>query len=242
MQDEKLVKRSILALDHMNEQEILNNIEKHYPDINYFKIGLEQFCLHGPDLISRIQNKFSDYDLNFFLDLKLHDIPKTVAQAIHSLKGLPISLLTIHLGGGPNMVKAAIEAAKESLPETKILGVSLLTSIDAQSLEQTYGIAPENFNGAFQQIVKMGSENGLEGLVCSINDLGMVKEINPTITTVCPGIRFEDQIASGDNQDQKRVATPEFAKEQDASYIVIGRALTQAGDKWESRMKSLKEL
>lgn len=242
MQDQKLVQRSILALDQMSESEIMQNIEKHYPDINFYKIGLEQFCLHGPGLISRIKEKFSDYDLKFFLDLKLHDIPKTVAQAIKSLSGMPVSFLTIHLGGGPEMVKAALESAKEHLPDTTILGVSFLTSIDSESLYRTYGIDPSQFESSFKQIVKMGSEVGLKGLVCSINDLNMVQSIDKNLQTVCPGIRFQDQISSGDNQDQKRVATPEFAKEQDASYIVIGRALTQAGDKWEERMDSLKSL
>ena len=240
MQDHKLIKRSILALDQMSEPEIMQNIEKHYPDINFYKIGLEQFCLYGPSLIHRIKDKFNNYDLKFFLDLKLHDIPKTVAQAIKSLSGLSVSFLTIHLGGGSEMVRAALESAREYLPDTTILGVSFLTSIDPKSLSQTYGIDPSQFESSFKQIVKMGSEVGLKGLVCSINDLSMVQSIDKTLQTVCPGVRFQDQILSGDNQDQKRVGTPQFAIEQNASYIVIGRALTQAGDKWEKEWRHLK--
>lgn len=242
MKEKKLIKRSILALDQMNQDQIYANIDRHLPDIEYYKIGLEQFCLSGPNLVREISERYRDQNIKFFLDLKLHDIPKTVAQAIQSLKGLPLSFLTIHLAGGPDMVKAALESADKYLPETTLLGVSILTSIDAQSLSQTYGVAEADFEKTFKSIVNMGHQQGLKGLVCSINDLHMVHELAPDITTVCPGIRFQDQVSGGDQQDQKRVATPQFAKEQNASYIVVGRALTQAGSHWNERMDNLRHL
>lgn len=242
MTEASMVKRSILALDQMDETQVLSNIDRHLPDIEYYKIGLEQFCKYGPDLVKRIASEYEQSGLKFFLDLKLHDIPKTVAQSIKSLQGLPLSFLTIHLSGGPEMVKAALDSANEYLPTTTILGVSLLTSLDPSSLAQTYGIDESDFDKTLKSIVTMGNSQGLKGLVCSINDLALVNEIAPELTTVCPGIRFEDQISSGDQQDQKRVATPQFALEQKANFIVIGRALTQAGDLWQSRMDQLKSL
>lgn len=241
MKHQTMLNKVILALDNMDEGQVETAIEKNKDFIDFYKIGLEQFCRSGPDQIKVLSEKFG---VKFFLDLKLHDIPKTVGKAIESLAGLPITFLTIHLSGGPEMVKEALDSAKTHLPQTTILGVSVLTSLDDQSIQNTYGNKIGSVQDLLKNIVKMGHDNQLKGLVCSIQDLELVKSISSDFITVCPGIRFADQINSGQMQDQKRVATPELALEMNASYIVVGRAITQAKDdnEWLTRIEHLKSL
>lgn len=241
MKHQTMLNKVILALDNMDEGQVEATIEKNRNYIDFYKIGLEQFCRSGPNQLKTLSEKFG---VKFFLDLKLHDIPKTVGKAIESLAGLPITFLTIHLSGGPEMVREALDSAKKHLPQTTILGVSVLTSLDDQSIQNTYGKNIGAVPDLLTNIVKMGSENQLRGLVCSIQDLELVKSISTDFITVCPGIRFADQINKGQMQDQKRVATPELALQMNASYIVLGRAITQAKDnnEWLSRIEHLKSL
>ena len=130
----KLTDRIIVALDNMNEEEVCTFLDKSKQTYKTVKIGLELFYLLGPDFVKKIHHQ---YGVDIFLDLKLHDIPNTVSKAIRSLRNLPVKFLTVHLTGGKNMLSEALEEAKHSLPDTKLLGVSFLTSLGPMILKRS---------------------------------------------------------------------------------------------------------
>lgn len=219
------LKQTIVALDQMNLDEIdlfLSRPENTLPTV---KIGLELFIKYGPDLIHKIHR---DYHKKIFLDLKLHDIPVTVERAIHSLKNLPIDFLTVHIAGGEAMLKAAVSEARRSIPQCKILGVSFLTSLENQDLSSLFGITDPL--KSFERLFKVAHESGIDGVICSPHEIGLVKQNYPRLLAITPGIRFQDEIENQKVQDQKRVATPKEALSLGADFIVVGRSLTKAQD------------
>ena len=152
----------------------------------------------------------------------MHDIPTTVQMAIKSLKSLPLTFLTVHIGGGEEMLKYALSEVRSSLPETKILGVSFLTCLSEMDLLHIYGI--KNPPEAFERLFRLASNCQLDGVICSPYEIEQVKAINPNLLAITPGIRFSDESAL----DQKRVASPKEAFQLGADYIVMGRSLTKA--------------
>lgn len=217
------VDQTIVALDQMNEEEISFFLSRPENTIPTVKIGLELYLKYGPDLVRKIHR---DYKKKIFLDLKLHDIPKTVERAIFSLKDLPLSFLTVHLSGGEEMLKAALEQARESLPHCQILGVSFLTSLVESDLQQMFGI--QDMQEAFLKLFALAQQAKIDGVICSAHEIALVKKHFPNLLAVTPGIRFSDEIKNQKIQDQKRVATPKEAIVLGANYIVIGRSLTKA--------------
>ncbi len=143
----KLIDRIIVALDNMNETEVYAFLDRSNHTYKTVKIGLELFYLLGPDLVKKIHDL---YNVDIFLDLKLHDIPNTVKKAIRSLNGLPIKFLTIHLTGGRNMITEALDEASVSLPNTNLLGVSFLTSLGDQDFQEIYNFNTHKFKIHFQ--------------------------------------------------------------------------------------------
>lgn len=228
--------RIIVALDQMSLEEIDVFLKQKDNTIPFVKIGLELFVKHGPELVHRIHN---DYKKKIFLDLKLHDIPVTVAKAISSLRGLPIDFLTVHLSGGEAMLKAAVAEARVSIPDCKLLGVSFLTSLEAADLESLFGI--EDTDEAFLRLFKTASLSGIDGVVSSPLEVALLKKNFPHLISVTPGIRFKDEIESSVVQDQKRVMNPEEAFEEGSDYLVIGRSLTKSSHFGE-RIESLKKI
>ena len=224
------IEKIILALDNMSVPEIKTFLSN-WPISQkpMIKIGLELFCKYGRPLIFELHKEFGT---KIFLDLKLHDIPNTVAKAIRSLEGLPIDLLTVHLSGGEEMLKRALEEAKQALPQTKILGVSLLTSLDDKDLFTLWNIPKENIDKTFENLFSLALRTGLHGVVCSPHELrlfpNLEKRTQASLLKVTPGIRFNDEINSGETQDQKRVMSPELALKGGANYLVIGRSLTKS--------------
>ena len=212
-------------MDNMNgpqRDEFMNKLGEAPVNI---KLGLEFFTEFGREGLIEFKEK---YQKKIFFDYKLHDIPNTVSKAISVMKGLPIDYLTIHLSGGREMIKAALEARDEYLPGTKILGVSFLTSLGASDFSELWnlkGDAPD-----FERLFRIGLEENIDGFILSPNELGTVKnleeKLNKTALKVTPGIRFEGQ----DSGDQKRVATPTMAFNEGADFLVMGRALTKAHD------------
>lgn len=217
------LKQTIVALDQMSLDEIDLFLSDSSNSLETVKIGLELFLQYGPDLIHKIHR---DFKKKIFLDLKLHDIPKTVERAVHSLKNLPIDFLTIHIGGGEEMLKAALVEARHSIPKCKILGVSFLTSLGPQDLKALYGIT--DTHEAFIKLFSLADSSGIDGVICSPHELKIVKTHYPRLLAITPGIRFADEIKIDQTQDQKRVATPREAIELGADFIVIGRSLTKA--------------
>lgn len=215
------ISKVIVALDNMSDLEIKEFLDLHGKNIELVKIGMEVFYRYGRSFVEEIHNK---YQVGIFLDLKLHDIPNTVSKAIKSLSGLPVTFLTIHLSGGVEMIKAALNSRDQHLKECKILGVSVLTSL---SDEDCQSIWDKDSQETFKKLYLLAHRSGIDGIVSSGHELEIAKEIdlreNRSPIKVCPGIRF----SHSDNQDQKRVMTPAKAFNTGANYLVMGRAITQ---------------
>jgi orotidine-5'-phosphate decarboxylase len=186
-----------------------------------FKVGFELFVAAGPSALEPILQR----GLSVFLDLKLHDIPNTVAGAIRSAAGLGVRMITLHAAGGPAMLAAA-RAALGAIPDPpQLLAVSVLTSIDAAQLCAT-GISRQPADQV-ELLVRMALDAGLRGFVCSPQEVARVRALaGPEAVLVVPGIRP----AGADTADQKRVATPAEALRAGASYLVVGRPITQVSD------------
>lgn len=182
------------------------------------KLGLEFFTANGPE---GVREAAQGTDL--FLDLKLHDIPNTVAGAVKSALVLDPLLLTLHCAGGPTMLRAAVEA--RGARRTKLLGVTVLTSLDASDLAATGQAGP--VESQVRRLALLAKEAGLDGVVCSPQEVALLRQAcGPGFLLVVPGIRPAGSAAG----DQKRVQTPRAAIEAGADYLVIGRPITEASD------------
>ena len=234
------VDKVMVALDNMTKTQTYEFLEGLPKELPWIKIGLEQYLAHGKTLIRDIYDK---YDKRIFLDLKLHDIPNTVAKALGSLSNLPIEFITLHLSGGEQMLKAAQVIRNEKMDHVNLLGVSYLTSLDENDMAAMWGIT--NTKQAFSNLFNLALKTGTQGIVCSAHELDIVKECEwksgDSLIKACPGIRFKDEIASGETSDQKRVLDPEMAFKQGANYLVMGRSLTQAKD-INSRVEELSKM
>ncbi len=181
------------------------------------KLGLEFFAAHGPTGVREL----AMLGLPIFLDLKLHDIPNTVAKAIQALGSLTPSILTVHAAGG----RAMLEDAKAAAPiDTKVVAVTMLTSLDAADLVAT-GVV----GSAHDQVMRLADlarTAGLDGIVCAGTEVAAVHRAWPKGFLVVPGLRLADGAAG----DQKRVVTPRAARDAGASVLVIGRPITGADD------------
>jgi orotidine-5'-phosphate decarboxylase len=212
-----------LALDNMDDIDALKSIiQKTSDSVGVYKLGLEQFTRFGPKALDLVRNA----DRKIFLDLKFHDIPNTVAKAVRAACGLDVDYLTIHTQGGVEMMRAAAEAAHEAARRPKILGVTLLTSIGQEALN--YELAVQMKTDLYvRHLAQKAVSAGIDGLVCSAADLETVKPSLPKdFEVITPGIRP----AGSDVNDQKRVATPEWAIKNGATLLVIGRPITGADD------------
>ncbi|MFN8369692.1 MAG: orotidine-5'-phosphate decarboxylase [Bacteriovoracaceae bacterium] len=220
---ERKIEKVIIALDGMNESEVFIFLKKVSSHFAYVKVGMELYYQHGPTIVQKIYNEFG---LKVFLDLKLHDIPNTVSSSIKSLKNLPVHFLTVHISGGYEMLIQAKESAKTYLPQTKLLGVGLLTSLNPQDLNRIWGIDESRWNESFSRLIDLCEQATIDGLILSPHELTLAK--NRKLIKICPGIRFSDEIAKQNTQDQKRVGTPESAIKDGADFLVMGRSLTKS--------------
>ena len=181
------------------------------------KLGLEFFCANGPAGVRAIE----ELELPVFLDLKLHDIPNTVAKAVQSLAPLAPAVLTVHAAGGRAMLEDAKAAAH---PSTKVVAVTMLTSLDESDLVAT-GVAGSAHDHVLR-LAELARVAGLDGIVCSGAEVKAAHAAWPKGFFVVPGVRP----ANGDAGDQKRVVTPRQALDDGASILVVGRPITQAED------------
>ena len=181
------------------------------------KLGLEFFCANGPAGVHEI----AALGLPIFLDLKLHDIPNTVAKAIQALRPLEPAVLTVHAAGGGAMLEEAKAAAPET---TKVVAVTVLTSLDGSDLA-SIGVAGHP-GDQVERLAALARESGLDGIVCSGAEVGSAKRAWPKGFFVVPGVRLQ----GGDLGDQKRVVTPRAALDDGASVLVIGRPITGADE------------
>ena len=188
------------------------------PHVSTVKIGLELYLRYGPEAVASIRGASN---VKVFLDLKLNDIPATVAGAARSVARLRPDLLTVHAVGGMGAVRAVVEAA----PDTKIVAVTVLTSLCDDDLDRIGLAGP--VGDAVRRLSVLAVEAGARGLVCSPREVAAVRaEVGPDITLITPGVRP----AGSDANDQARVATPEDALRAGADLLVIGRPITDAAD------------
>ncbi len=213
-----MTKKLIAAIDTPELARAQELVAAVAPHCGLVKLGLEFFLRHGPQGFAQAAQ-----GRNVFLDLKLHDIPNTVAGAVRSLLPLGADMLTIHASGGAKMIEAAAKAAAEGAKPPKILAVTVLTSLDASALAET-GVA----GGPAQQVLRLARlalANGADGLVCSAHEISRLRDaFGDKPILVVPGIRPVGAALG----DQARVMTPEEAVAAGADYIVVGRPITGA--------------
>ena len=191
------------------------------------KLGKEFFTTHGPAGVHRVRDAA---DIPVFLDLKFHDIPNTVAGAVRSACRMKSYMMTIHAGGGPAMIRAAVDAAEagaseHNAPRPLIIAVTVLTSLDQADLNAV-GVEASPSDQA-RRLAALAQANGADGIVCSPHEIEVLRQdLGPDFVLVVPGIRP----AGTDAGDQKRIMTPEQAVDLGATHLVIGRPITQAPD------------
>ncbi|HEV3148190.1 MAG TPA: orotidine-5'-phosphate decarboxylase, partial [Chthoniobacterales bacterium] len=201
------------ALDVPTKTKALDLVRQLRKDISFFKVGLQLYNGEGPEIVHAIRAT----EAKVFLDLKLHDIPNTVARAVESAAELGVQMLTVHLSGGSAMIRAAVSACSGDL---LLLGVTLLTSANEQTLREI-GI-PDKIDDHVLRLAKLGVSAGIGGLVASPREATMLRaEFGDEIKIVTPGVRP----TWAEAVDQKRVMTPRKALEAGADYLVIGRPI-----------------
>lgn len=215
--------RLVVALDVPGRQDALALARKLQGRVGMLKVGLELFCAEGPAFIKEIQT-FAPV----FLDLKLHDIPNTVRRALEALLPLDVRLINIHAQGGPAMMEAAAEAVRSHRNRggrTELLAVTVLTSLDREALARLGNTT--DLGEMALHLAKLAKSCGTDGVVCSAQEAALVRETcGEDFHRLTPGIRPKGSAT----QDQARVLTPEQALRNGATWLVVGRPITQASD------------
>ena len=224
----------IIACDFKSKEDLMTFL-KPFKGLNpYIKIGMEMYYKEGPSLVKELKKD----GFKIFLDLKLHDIPNTVKAAMSKIGELGVDITNVHAEGGIEMMKAAKEGlcSTEAGKNTKLIAVTILTSINDEILHNELGIRDEfKVNDVVRKYALNAKEAGLDGVVCSALEAPIIKEIG--FMSVTPGIR----LLGDDVNDQKRVATPTLAKENGSTYIVVGRSITKATDPVAAYKKCVEE-
>lgn len=223
--------RIIVALDFDRYYDAKQTVDQ-LEEAVVFKVGLQAFLKFGEEIVTYLKNRKK----KLFLDLKFKDIPNTVYGAVQSsLKYLP-DFLTLHLSGGAEMIKKAVEAAKAD-PHLTLLGITVLTSLTDKDLEET-GVYLST-EEAVLKLCELGIKNGMQAFVCSPMEIEPIrKRFGNDVVLVTPGIRPQWS-AKG---DQKRVFTPKMAVEAGSNFLVIGRPITKAEDPGEAFNRILTEI
>jgi orotidine-5'-phosphate decarboxylase len=225
--------RLIVALDFPSAELALRHVNQLDSRCLWLKVGLELYLAAGPGIVTSLRGR----GFNVFLDLKLHDIPNTVAGAIRSVSSLGASLLTIHAAGGAAMLAGAAEVAATTPGAPRLLAVTVLTSMDAGQLGGI-GIA-ETPAAQVLRLARLAESVGINGLVCSPEEVSPLRAELPGDTLlVVPGVRP----AGAEVGDQRRVATPAAAIAAGASMLVVGRPITQAKDPAKALEEILEEM
>ncbi len=222
--------RLIVALDFPEPSQALDLVYDLARDVTFFKIGLQLFTAAGPEIVRAV----TATGAKVFLDLKLHDIPNTVASAVSVAAQLGVRMLTLHLSGGRRMIEAAVA---ECPPDLLLLGVTVLTSSDEATLQET-GV-PSSVADQAARLARLGAEAGIGGLIASPHEVQMLREGGgDKLVIITPGVRPGWAPAN----DQKRFTTPREAVQNGADYLVIGRPITAHPDPREAVQKIIAEL
>jgi len=212
----------IVALDVSTTHEVLQIVDRLGDSVSFYKIGLELFSAEGPEVVKAVKGRGK----KVFLDLKLHDIPRTVERAVKSGAALGVDLMTIHAVGGKAMIRAAKDAALTFGPKApKILAVTVLTSLDQSDLGDL-GVT-RDMKAQVEALGRLACSNGADGIVCSPKEVAAMRAaLGPAALLVTPGVRP----AGADVGDQKRVATPGQAVKDGSTHLVVGRPILEAAD------------
>jgi orotidine-5'-phosphate decarboxylase len=225
----------IVALDVNNASAALALMDELGDTCNFYKIGYELFTAEGPAIVRAVQNRRA----SVFLDLKFHDIPNTVRGAARGAAALGVRLLTAHASGGQAMLEAAVSGSRENGGNCQVLAVSVLTSMDAESVSAVWGRGVVDLEAEVLRLARLAAAAGAHGVVCSGREVGAVRSaFGESLVTLVPGVR----LAGGDKQDQSRVVTPRQAAESGARYIVLGRAVTAAKSPRDALVEVLSDL
>lgn len=212
--------RLIVALDLPAADRALALVDRIGEEGDFYKVGLELYTRAGPDVVRELKRR----GRRVFLDLKLHDIPNTVARAVEAASALEVDLLTVHASGGPVMLEAARDAAAD---EVRLLGVTVLTSLTPDDMSRVWGREIRSVREEVGRLAELATECGLHGVVASSLEASWLRShVGEDFLIVTPGIRP----AGADRGDQKRVGTPADAVRAGADYLVVGRAVTDADD------------
>ncbi|MGV3095589.1 MULTISPECIES: orotidine-5'-phosphate decarboxylase [Staphylococcus] len=215
----------IIALDFESAEKVNTFLDK-FDEPLFVKIGMELFYQAGPEFIKSIKSRGHD----IFLDLKLHDIPNTVEKAMEGLGKLDVDLVNVHAAGGTAMMKAAVRGLHKFSNDTKIIAVTQLTSTTEEMLRNEQNIQT-TIEEAVLNYATLTQQAGLDGVVCSPLEAELLtNELGSDFLKVTPGIRPKGAAVD----DQKRITTPEDAKQLGATHIVVGRPITQSENPVES--------
>lgn len=215
--------KPIIALDFPGEQDVLKFLAQ-FDEKLFVKIGMELYMQEGPSIVSKVKEQGHD----IFLDLKLHDIPNTVKSAMKGLARLGVDLVNVHAAGGRAMMEGALEGLEAGTvagqSRAALIAVTQLTSTTEQQMQQEQKIAL-SLNESVLHYAQLTKQAGLNGVVCSVLEANAIRETcGEDFLRVTPGIRM----LGGEAHDQKRIATPDGAKKDGSSLIVVGRAITGA--------------
>ena len=220
--------RTMVALDYSKKEDVMNFLDKFDKPI-YVKVGMELTYAFGFEMIREIKARGH----KIFLDLKLHDIPNTVKNGMKNLAKLDVDVVNLHAAGGSAMMKAAMEGLNEGAVNGKrplCIAVTQLTSTSQEAMNEEL-LIPGDVKDVVISYAKLAKESGLDGVVCSVHEARAIHEAcGADFLTVTPGIR----LSSDSKDDQKRVATPQFAKEEGCDYIVVGRSITKSEDPYKT--------
>ena len=221
---ENIKREVILACDFSSKEDVYAFLAKMGDAKPYLKIGMELFYKEGLEMVRELKER----GYKIFLDLKLHDIPNTVYKAMINLGELGVDITNVHAAGGIKMMEYALKgltegAEKAGRERAKLIAITQLTSTDERTLKEEL-LIPVPLKDTVKAYAENAAKAGLDGVVCSAHEAGIIKELG--LISVTPGIRHRGDSAD----DQKRVATPALAKEWGSTYIVVGRSITGAAD------------
>jgi orotidine-5'-phosphate decarboxylase len=224
--------RVIIPLDVPTVAEAFSLVDQLGDDADFYKVGFELFTRGGPQVVNELVSRGK----RVFLDLKLHDIPNTVARSVAAASDLGVDLLTLHASGGPRMMEAAAAARSGSL---KLLAVTILTSLTSEEMASVWDREVRSMDDDVARLAMMSKEAGVNGVVASALEVNRVRQqVGVDFLIVTPGIRP----AGAESGDQNRVATPAEAVQNGSDYLVIGRPITESSDPPAAFATILKEI
>lgn len=218
--------RPIIAVDFTEKAELLDFLAKFPQEESLFlKVGMSLFYKYGPQLIHELRERNHD----IFLDLKFHDIPNTVKNALIAIANLDVALTTLHAAGGTKMLQEAVNIKAQLNMRTKLFAVTQLTSVSEQEMQQDQ-LTTVSLIDSVKHYASLAAKTGIDGVVSSAHEIQTIKSLYKNLQCLTPGIR----LATDEIGDQKRVVTPDMAKQLGSDFIVVGRPIIKSATPYEA--------